>query len=76
MKFENSPHYTNARGIVYVRDDILKAKDVKACMQCGCPTIYVEVCSEGHCCSDECKKAWYEEFQKTVREMESLTENL
>lgn len=39
-------------------------------MHCGNLTEFIDVCSEGHICSDECMDAWYKMFSEMVNSME------
>jgi hypothetical protein len=49
----------------------MKSEELKSCMHCGKPTYFIEVCSEGRLCSDECEKAWYKEYSENVGYMDS-----
>lgn len=39
---------------------ILVGRDARPCITCRIPTHFIDVCSEGHICSDECDKAFYD----------------
>ena len=59
MKF--SEKYPNTKpGDVIDKDTLLVGKEEKPCQECGSPTRFIDYCSEGHFCSDECMHNFYD----------------
>ena len=42
----------------------------KPCLSCQKPTVFVEMCSHGHFCSDECTNTFYKELQEKLKRIE------
>lgn len=42
-----------------VRHNLMKVDKSLGCIMCGNPTFYIEVLSETHMCSKDCKDAFY-----------------
>lgn len=59
---------TDEYGYQFVKNGVMIGTEEKACLTCGTPTRYIEVCSEAHFCSDEC----VDKFYKQVSEFESI----
>ena len=61
MKFRNHIQKPDRQGDMRVRNgEVLVCKEIKPCIMCGEPTNFVEICSEGRFCSDECMDKFYE----------------
>ena len=43
---------------------VLIGRKEQACMVCGDPTRFIDLCSEGHLCSKECDIKWYDMFNQ------------
>lgn len=61
MKFNQYECVTDRLGFKYARKDVMLTNKKKPCLQCGAPTLFVEVFSEAYFCSDECIDAFYKE---------------
>lgn len=59
MKF--SEKFPNAKKGEYADNGHLVGEE-QGCIMCHCPTPFIEVCSEAHFCSEECKAAFYAEM--------------
>lgn len=77
MKFTDHPSIRDSQGHSRVRNgEVLVCDDYKPCIMCGEPSSFVEICSEGRFCSDECLEEFYEEFsreEKATAAKEGLT---
>lgn len=63
MKFDDYKEIiTDKYGFKFLKNGIMIGTEEKPCLTCGCPTKYIDLCSESHFCSDECVK----EFDKYV----------
>lgn len=61
MKFRDHKQTPDKQGDMRVRDgQVLVCEQTRPCIMCGEPTEFVEICSEGHFCSDECMDEFYE----------------
>jgi hypothetical protein len=40
--------------------DVLIGRNESACMMCKEPTVFIDICSEGHICSEYCNNLFYE----------------
>lgn len=65
MKFSEYPVKTDSYGFRFAEDDIMVSKTEEPCLNCGKPTKYIEVVSEGHFCSDECVYEFYKKLFAT-----------
>ena len=72
MRFEDYELKTDQYGFQFAKDDIMLGKDESICFICGSPTKFIEVCSEGHFCSDECVDKFYKQYQETLAKMEDI----
>lgn len=61
---------TDRYGFQFVRNDVMVGKTEEPCLNCGCPSKYIEVFSEAHFCSDECIDSFY----KQVAKMEEIAD--
>jgi len=68
MKFENYEIKKDSYGFKFAKNDIMKSKNEKPCIQCGKLTKFIEVCSEAHMCSDECVSEWYKKYNKLIQD--------
>lgn len=64
MKF--SERYPDMKPIDDEQDGIICGTSLHPCFVCGDPTKYIEICAEAHFCSDECMKAYYDEFSAAL----------
>ena len=65
MKFKDYTDIkTDQYGFSFIKNGIMIGIDEKPCLTCGCPSKYIEVCSEGHVCSDECVSDFYRQVDK------------
>lgn len=64
MKF--SEKYPHMKPIGDEEDGMIRGRRAEPCFVCGCPTEYVEICSEAHFCSDECLNEFYTEFCRSL----------
>lgn len=67
MKF--SDKYPNAKPGDIVGDNFLVGFDTGSCIECGRITNFIDLDSEGYICSEECDKAWYDEFFKACKKL-------
>lgn len=70
MKYENYRLTKDNLGYEFATPGVMKGSKKQACMHCGNLTEFIDVCSEGHICSDECMDAWYKMFSEMVNSME------
>lgn len=70
MKFEKYEIKKDEYGFEFAKNNIMKGTKELCCLQCGKPTKFIEVCSEGHFCSDECVADWYKEYNQWANSME------
>lgn len=54
--------YANATEEELQRDGFIRGEKEHSCLMCGEPTPFVDICSEGHFCSDACYNKFYEEL--------------
>lgn len=64
MKFADL--YPNMKPIVDEEGGMIRGRQAEPCFVCGCPTEYVEICSEAHFCSEECVNTFYDEFMAVL----------
>lgn len=65
MKFIHHKQIPDKQGDMRVRNgEVLVGKELRPCIMCGEPTKFVEICSEGCFCSDECMDRFYERLQE------------
>ena len=64
MQFCQCKTTKDAQGFEYARPDVLVSSVRGKCLTCGKPTNFVEVVSEGHFCSDECLKTFYDKWEE------------
>lgn len=76
MKFEEYPVTTDAQGFRWVKNGIMVGSTEWGCMTCGRPTKYIEICSEGHFCSDECVDKFYSQQDRLFEQDDELWELL
>jgi hypothetical protein len=65
VRFKNDSY-----GFKFAKNNIMKSKTLGICMQCGKLTNFIEICSEGRLCSDECENAWYDRYNKSISNLE------
>ena len=74
MKFEEYPVKIDSHGIPFAKeDDIMIGRTEQPCLNCGKPTKYIELTSEGHFCSDECVDEFYRNLFATLNVREEIT---
>lgn len=58
-------------GYKYIGDDIMVGDNKVGCLICGEPSEYIDIYSEAHFCSEECKDEFYNRFNELVNSDES-----
>lgn len=65
MKFIHHKQIPDKHGSMRVRNgEVLVCKELRPCIMCGELTEFVEICSEGRFCSDECMDRFCERLQE------------
>lgn len=68
MKFKDK--YPNAIEGERYGEEFIYSPIEKPCLECREPTHFVEICSEGHFCSDECLNKFYDWLNARQMEVE------
>lgn len=74
MKFEEYELKTDQYGFQFAKSDIMLGKNEHPCMICKSPTKFIEVCSEGYFCSDECVRVFDKMYFEALENMGSVEE--
>ncbi len=74
MKFDEYELEIDQYGFYFAKNGIMQVSKEHPCMICGRPTKFIEVCSEGYFCSDECVKAFDKMYFEALENMGSIEE--
>ncbi|MGL5329973.1 MAG: hypothetical protein ACRDD7_11940 [Peptostreptococcaceae bacterium] len=61
-------------GYEFIGNSIMVGKNEVGCLKCGTPSRYIDVFSEAHFCSEECLKAFDEEWAEQLSNMDQPEE--
>ena len=70
MKYSGMLLKKDKYGFSFAKAGVMATDKLKPCLVCKKPTAFVEVCSEGYQCSEECTEEFYKELDVTVESMD------
>lgn len=65
MKFKDK--YPNMKPIEDEEGGVIRGRKLEPCYTCGRLTEYIDICAEGHVCSEECMDIFYDRMMFVCR---------